>query len=341
MYAITKNDGMYVSNDHGRVFQSVSTPFHGSISIATDASGKYVYVISVNATVFRSTDSGSSWMEIDMTSISDHQKHQLTSISVSSGGLRVFITNSRDSIFKSGDYGDNWEVSFNDRMESDVKYSFISSASSSSGEMVFAITQMSKGMIIKSENNGTSYSEWKEFPFLLQGESTDIACSSSGKNVYVTTGNVDGFIYQSNSGGTQWREVDGGNVLPRQRYSAITTSKNGALVFATASNGIYVGSYGSDDATFVRTNSPELAWTSVATAKSNPEFLVAVGYSTKSSTEKNQGVWISTDYGDNFLQVYESDMLLRAVAISANGKDRAKNHSLEFDFTHISYTPIS
>ena len=347
VYASAGYHGIYRSSDYSNTYEL--TPGTNSnlnwIAVATDASGKYAYAIDAAyypdnyARIIRTTDTGQTWYNSQSPNI--YYTAPGTSITVSNDGKYVAAT-AYGIIFISTDYGESFEIGYTSGREYAHFYMFTSIASSSSGENVFTSTQSPNAIVMKNSDYGRRHIDWENLNDTQGIQVTSVASDSNGKRLYATTMGFTGTILQSDNGGDNWDPIDGDDVIVKQDYSAVATSGDGTYLYVVADNGIYSGvvlpnkptampiaaptannptqNPTASDETWVKTESPELTWTSTATARSNPAIVFGVGYGTDEATYANQGIWLSKDFGSSFTQVYQdSDLLWISIAVSNNG----------------------
>ena len=348
IYAAAGNEGIFKSDDYSATYTLAPNTdrVYNWVAVTTDSSGDHAYAIdgAMGATdgvvIVRTADAGQTWFGSQLPSTTYHIGPG-NSITTSGDGKYV-AASAYGIVLVSSDYGESFEVGFTRGGEYAHFFKFVSIVSSNSGEYVFASTEHPNALIMKNSDYGNREINWEPLEDTWSIEFSCVASDYPGMRLYATSMGFRGGIYQSNDGGNSWGTVDGGDIITNQDYNAVATSSDGKYVYVVADNGIYSAIVPADmpssspttqpktnaptqdptanDLNWERTASPELAWTSTATATSNPAIVFGVGYGTKESTFANQGIWLSKDHGSNFTQVYQdSDLLWMSVAASRNG----------------------
>ena len=353
VYATAGIQGVFISNDYSATFKLAPGTGGSSnwVDVATDASGTYAYVIDNEAIdgvvnydlhIIGTADAGQTWFNSQLPQTSFPLGYG-KSITSSSDG-RYVAAAVYGYILISSDYGKKFDVSFTRGGQYAKFYEFTSITSSYSGESIFTSTEAPNAVIMKNSNYGEH--SWQELEDTQGKQFTCVTSDSSGAYLYATTEGPVGTVYLSNDGGDNWDPIVGDDVLVNQDYRAVATTEDGFSVYVVADNGIYFSDNVPDapifmptnfpvteptmnsptleptagSQTWVQTESPELGWTSTATARSNPAIVLGVGYGTNEETYENQGIWLSKDFGSSFSQVYKnSDVIWVSVAVSYNG----------------------
>ncbi|MFH1051357.1 MAG: T9SS type A sorting domain-containing protein [bacterium] len=162
----------------------------------TIAENGYIFAGTSGLGVYRSTDSGKSWHEINNGLSDFHVK----SLFVSNEGYLFIgalaidsLTSHNSQIYVSTDYGENWKQCYNTNKQ--ILYSFIQN------EHGDILASCSQSVMFKSTNLG---SNWVEIP----GEIGNHSISAMSKyNDIIYAGSDRGNVFKSVDGGESWIKI--------------------------------------------------------------------------------------------------------------------------------------
>lgn len=182
VYAATPG-GVFKSEDGGTHWRSSNAGLNGQgtygIALVPGDSSK-LYAVGGEGKLFRSTDSGATWVQVATPE---------TAYGIVIVGRTIFVASTR-AVHRSTDDGATWQVSFN----AGTDHAIGRLAASPSGSSLFVI---SRSIIHRSTDEGLT---WTRLPFSPSG-SGDIVAQD------------DGTLYVSAHGSLVWKSVDGGATM--------------------------------------------------------------------------------------------------------------------------------
>jgi hypothetical protein len=290
---------------------AVPTNFWLAVSASADgskllASSQYMYDLSDRSAVYRSTNSGASWL---LTSLPDGF---FVSLSSSADGNNLLAV-SPAWVYTSRDAGATWT---SNSMPS-TAYNWLHGASSDNGSSLVVVANGfgTAGPVFISTNAGASWAQCGSAPLAYW---SGIACSADGSKLVATDNHLPGaygiyypsYIHASTNSGASWF-VTG---APQLYWSAVASSADGGKWFAAAGGGSYaypMGIYTSTNfgASWTTNNTPLESWSAISCSADGTRVVaIAPGnvmyYSTDSGTTWTSGGtplqnWVAAAFSGN------------------------------------------
>jgi ligand-binding sensor domain-containing protein len=214
--------GVFHSVDNGNSFTNMGFTSPGS-SIAINSNG-HIFVGTLSQGVYRSTDNGGYWVQINQ-GLTDLHPNSFTKNT--SGD--IFVGTMFGGVFRSTNNGNNW-IQINQGLTTNY---ILSLAIKSNGD-IFAGTQ--GGGVFRSTNNGNN---WAQINQGLAGEGLYIASLEINLtgNIYAATGFG---IFRSTNNGNSWDQINQG--LQNINIYSLAINSNGD-VFAGTADGVFRSLY--------------------------------------------------------------------------------------------------
>ncbi len=190
-------------------------------SFAINANGE-VFAATFGAGVFRSTDSGDSWTQVN-TGLTEGVVY---SVVINSSGHLYAGTGNNNGIFRSTDNGDNWS-----HVLENVSVGWLEALALNSNDHVYAGIDLFNG-VYRSTDNGASWSQAG-----LNSMSVVSLAISPADHIFVWTSGSG--LYRSTDNGANWEWMNLTAVLNSSAVSPLAVNSEGHLFAGTWIDGIY------------------------------------------------------------------------------------------------------
>jgi photosystem II stability/assembly factor-like uncharacterized protein len=212
-------DGVLISSDSGSTWRVAGLSNYWIVNVCAD--GKYVFAVTEEDTIFRSTDTGKSWSTLSSSSGLDIEP-------ICANESKLFGISNAGGVFISTNEGSSWDSTA-------IKGSDIGIIQANGSDVYAApyVTSFDSAGILHSTDNGETWiAEYTGF-----SDTYIESFAFSGSNIFAafsaTAG--DGILLSSNNGAT-WSRVDGG--LPISGFAIpFFLAAIGQNVFATMEQG--------------------------------------------------------------------------------------------------------
>jgi len=255
-------------------WQKISIVDGTNVNLMTKDSSGYLFAISQNDMIYRSSDNGNSWQNFTNGTFSSIQKIVSTSSSV--------IMSTYNGVFRTTNHGINW-IPSNSGLSGSITNSL-----HVNGNYIFAGCD---GKVFKSSNDGNNWTTGNQVLGM-----TVWAIGSSGNYLFAETSiGSRGKMYVSTNNGDYWDSVIIGAPGFRFFMSSIASSGNNVYVGGMATYRFYqTSNYGQN-----WTNVQGLPSSSNAEASSISAYgnIVVASYL---HSYLNYQIYISTNYGSTF-----------------------------------------
>ena len=268
LFAGTKSDGVYRSEDHGETWvkaDGLTTQNVNSLAVSPD--GRSLFAGTTNDGVYRSEDHGETWVKKNTSFVGLDSPSKVNSLAVSPDGRSLFAGTTDDGVYRSENHGETWVKKADglkthtinslavspdgrtlfagtnsdgvfrseDHGETWVKADGLTDltvfalAVSPDGQFLFAST--TNNGVIRSKDHGETWVRHGE----MNGSVKFIAVSPDGR--FLFAGNELDGVFRSEVHGETWVKVDG---LTDLYVSALAVSPDGQSLFAgTTNDGVY------------------------------------------------------------------------------------------------------
>ncbi len=262
LFAVLINILLLISSTNAQ-WVDTGCPFGGYVQAITTAEPQIFIGTSLGG-VYRSTDNGSSWSQVN----SGLTNTDVTALKFS--GSNLFAGTSFGGIFRSTDYGSNWV-----EVNNGLSVLFINTLASS-GSNIFAGARYSVtgGGVFLSNNNGNNWT----YIGLTDYEVYSLAVL--GSNLFAGT---DSGVFVTTNNGGNWSAVNSG--LTEDNIYALTFSNN--TLYAGTSAGVFIS------------NDNGANWTDISSATLSDKIVysIAVHQVNIIAGTGGYGIYVSTNNG--------------------------------------------
>lgn len=276
----------------------------------------YIFAASWGNGVFRSSDNGSTWEEVN-TGITSYYVNAI------SASDQVLLVGTGSGLFRSTDDGASWN-NVNNGLSST---SDVISISILNNNLAFLGIEL--GGIYKSTNNGISWSYFNTG--ILSGEE---ACSFVSVGDTIITSTTSGHLYKSLSNASNWTQL----------------SQALALVMTKSGNNLYARGY-NNSMVYISTNNGT-SWQNISGTLSNYEIFRVYVDGIKIYASTNNGLFLSTDNGTFWNLIYNTTTFTywtygliafdSTILISSYGDIlRSINNGVDWNTSNQGYSAVS
>ena len=280
-------DGVFRSTNDGLDWTNLSN-ITGTISLELNSEG-HIFVGTAGSGVYRSTDSGSSWLAIN-TGIPTGGRVISAILANQNGDLFV---GTNDGIYRSTNNGNYW-IHYPNIVETiqDIKNTglgYLIAGSFYSG---------TAGNFYLSTDNGNNWT-------LKWNNNIGISCLAVDHNtdyIYAGTG-YDG-IYVTTDLGNNWTKVS--DMVPNNNVGAIAISTQGNIFEATMGDGVFKSTDSGINWTEINNG---FAYPHILSQVINSQDIIFVG--------SDEGIFKSNDLGENWIFVGLPDLDISSLAVNS------------------------
>ena len=210
--------GIFHSYDDGIIWTQLG--YTGASTAITMNSNGDLFIGTLTDGVYRSTDDGSNWIQVNQGLTDTHP----LSLAIKSSG-EIFVGTIGNGVFRSTDNGDNWVLA-----NQGITNNQILSLGINSNGNLFAGT--SGGGVYRSTDNG---SNWTQINQGLTSEGSYILSFLINSDNDIFIGTSEG-VFRSTNNGDNWIQINQG--LTNLRVNSLTINSNG-FIFAGTQDGIF------------------------------------------------------------------------------------------------------
>jgi hypothetical protein len=210
----------HLSTDFGASWSPVSDLGYYQWATSMSFDGKYMIATTITGGAMISNNYGSSWSHISIAGTPQNSK-------ISFNGKNIVIATT-NGVYSSTNFGSTF-TSINSG-------SWKSVTASSDGQTIFAVKNSSPPTILKTTNNGSTWSTIYSNPDSVAFDT--MSCSADGKYVLVGLGqNVSGFMYLSNDYGSTFSPLNATNELSQGNYFKVDMDASGMYMVSVCNSG--------------------------------------------------------------------------------------------------------
>ena len=275
---------------------STNGPNRGSVrALAINSSG-HIFAGTYGSGVFRSTDNGNTWTNVN----NDNLRYcYVYALAINSSGY-IFAGTYGSGVFRSTDNGNTWT-----QINNGLTNIYVYSLTVSSNGYIFAGTTND---MFRSTDNGNNWTSCSFRASIYSFATSSVANSA----IYAAVGNYSN-IYRSTDNGNNWNRMLYFNTvgLPDNYFTSIAINSKGNIL---AGNNYYWGVYRSTD--------NGNTWTQLYTGGLSNIHVVSLAINSADDIfagTESDGVFRSTDNGNTWTQINTglTDSYIRALAINS------------------------